>query len=61
MPYTDCPEEHIGEPGRSCGDILRKHPIAPSPIHQHSQTTEQQVDLECLLRWTGRHRVLPGL
>ena len=43
----DCPEQYIGESGRTFGDRFRVHLRAPSPIHQHSQSTGHPVDLEC--------------
>ena len=46
-PHVDCPEEYIWESGKTFGDSLRKHLRASSPIHQHSQTTGDTVDLEC--------------
>ena len=46
-PLVDCPEEYIGELGRTLRDRLREHLRAPYPIHQHSQTNGHQVDLEC--------------
>ena len=46
-PNWDFPEEYIGESGRTIGDRLKEYLRTPSPIHQHSQTTEQPVNLEC--------------
>ena len=45
--HTDCPEQYKGESGMTFGDRFREHLRAPSPIHQHSQSTGHQVDLEC--------------
>ena len=41
------PEQYIVESCRIFGSSFREHLRAPSPIHLHSQTTGQQVDLEC--------------
>ena len=34
--HTDCPEQYIGELGRTFGDKFREHLRAPSPIYQQS-------------------------
>ena len=44
--HTDCPEQYIGESGRTFGDRFKEHLRAPSPMHLHIQTTGHQVDLE---------------
>ena len=42
-PHINCPEEYIGESGRPLGDRVKEHLRAPSPIHQHSNTTGHPV------------------
>ena len=44
----DCSEQYIGKSGRTFGDRFREYlRTPPSPIQQHSQSTEHPVDLEC--------------
>ena len=43
----DCAELYIVASGRTFGDRFREHLKAPSPFHQHSQSTGHPVDLEC--------------
>ena len=45
--HTDCPEQYIGESGRTFGDRFKELLRAPSFIHQHSQSTGHSADLEC--------------
>ena len=46
-PHINCPKECIGESGRTFGDRLKEHLKAPSPIHQHSNSTGQPVSPDC--------------
>ena len=46
-PHINCPEEYFGETGRACGDSLKEHLRAPSPIHQHSSSTGHQISPGC--------------
>ena len=39
-PHINCPEAYIGESGRPLGDRVKEHLKAPSPMHQHSATTQ---------------------
>ena len=43
-PHINCPSAYIGESGRTLGDRVKEHFIAPSPIHLHSTTTGHPVD-----------------
>ena len=45
-PHINCPDAYIGESGRALGDRVKEHLKAPSPIHQHSTTTEHPLDPE---------------
>ena len=45
--HINCPEEYIGESGRTFGDRLKEHLRAPSPFHQHSNSTGHLVSPEC--------------
>ena len=45
--HMDCPEQYIGESGRTFGDRFREHLMVPLLIHQHSQSKGHHVDLEC--------------
>ena len=47
-PHMNCPEAYIGESGRALGDRVKEHLKGPSPIHQHSATTEHPLDPEQL-------------
>ena len=43
-PHVNCPEEHIGESGRTLGDRVKEHLRAPSPhppTKQHYRTSSQ--------------------
>ena len=40
------PEEYIGESSRTFGDRIKEHLRAPSPIHDHSQSTGHLVSPE---------------
>ena len=42
----ECDEEYIGETSRIFGERLGKHLKAPSPIHDHSNTTGHTTSLE---------------
>ena len=42
-PHINCPEEYIGESGRSFGDRIKEHLKAPSPINQHSNSTGHPI------------------
>ena len=44
---TNCPEQYIGESGRTLGDRVKEHLRVPSPIHQHSNTTGHPVSPDC--------------
>ena len=46
-PHINCPEEYIGESGRSFGDWLKEHLGGLSPIWQHSHSTEHPVSPDC--------------
>ena len=46
-PHINCPVEYIGESGRTIGDRVKEHLSAPSPIHQHSNTTGHPVSPDC--------------
>ena len=43
-PHINCPEEYIGESGRTFEDRLKEHLRAPSPIHHHNNSTEHPVN-----------------
>ena len=47
MPHIPCPEEYIGESGRTFGDRLMENLSAPSPIHHHSHSTGHLVSPKC--------------
>ena len=55
-PHLNCPEEYIGESGRTFGDRLKEHLRAPSLIHHHSNSTGHPVSLNVLPLLTGSHR-----
>ena len=42
----ECDEEYIGETSRTFGERFRKHLKAPSPIHDHSNTSGHTTTLE---------------
>ena len=46
-PQINCPEEHIGEFGRTFGYRLKEHLRALSPIHYHNNSTGHLVSPEC--------------
>ena len=46
-PHINCPEEYIGESGRTFGDRLKEHLRVPPPIHHHSSSTGHLVSPEC--------------
>ena len=52
-PQINCPEECIGESGRTFGDRFEEHLKAPSPIHQHTSTTGLPVSPDCFPLFTG--------
>ena len=41
----DCEEEYIGESGRTFTERFREHMKAPSPIHDHHNTTGHEASL----------------
>ena len=41
----DCEEEYIAESGRTFAERFREHMKAPSPIHDHHNTTGHEVSL----------------
>ena len=43
---VDCEEEYIGESGRTFAERFREHMRAPSPIHDHFNTTGHEVSLD---------------
>ena len=57
-PQINCPEEYIGESGRTFGDRFKEHLKAPSPIHQHTNTTGHPVIRDC---FSIIHRESQGL
>ena len=46
-PKINCPEAYIGESWRAFGDRIKEHLKAPSPIHQHSSSTDHPVSPDC--------------
>ena len=46
-PDINCPEEYIGESGRTFVVRLKEHLRTPSPIHHHSNSTGHSVSPEC--------------
>ena len=46
-PSINCPEQYIGESGRSPGQRCKEHLKGPSPIHLHTSTTGHPVNPEC--------------
>ena len=44
-PHINCPEEYIGESGRSLGERLKEHLRAPSHIHHHSDRAPGQPQM----------------
>ena len=56
-PHINCPEEHIGESGRTFGDRLKAHLRVPPFIHHHSHSTGHPVSPECFTivdgEWQG--------
>ena len=46
-PHINCPEQYIGESGRTLGDRLKEHLRVPSPIHQHKSTTGHPISPDC--------------
>ena len=47
FPHRDCLEAYTGESGRSFGDRLKEHLMAPFPIHHHSHIIGHSDNLEC--------------
>ena len=43
---VDCEEEYIGESGRTFAERFREHMRAPSPIHDHHNTTGHELFLD---------------
>ena len=43
---VDCEGEYIGESGRTFAERFREHMRAPSPIHDHHNTTDHDLSLE---------------
>ena len=43
---VDFEEEYIGESGRTFAERLREHMRAPSPIHDHYNTTGHELSLD---------------
>ena len=43
---VDYEDEYIGESGRTFAEIFREHMKAPSPIHDHFNTTGHEVSLD---------------
>ena len=43
----NCPEEYIGESGRTFGDRFKEHLRTPSPIYHHCNSTGHPVSPEC--------------
>ena len=43
---VDCEEEYIGESGRTFAERFREHMRAPSPIHDHHNTTGHELSLD---------------
>ena len=43
---VDCEEEYIGESGRMCAERFKEHMRAPSPIHDHHNTTGHELSLD---------------
>ena len=41
----ECGEDHIGETARPFGDRYKEHLKAPSPIHDHSNTSGHSITL----------------
>ena len=46
-PHINCPEEYIGESGRAFEDRIKESLKAPSPVHQHSNSTGHSVSPDC--------------
>ena len=42
-PHINFPEQYIGELGRTLGNKVKEHLKAPSPFHEHSNTTGHPV------------------
>ena len=45
MDRLECDEEYIGETGRTFREMFKEHLKAPSPIHDHSNTTDHTTTL----------------
>ena len=45
--HLNCPEEYIGESGRTFGDRFKEDLKAPLPIHQHISCTGHPVSQDC--------------
>ena len=45
--HINCPEEYIGESGRTFGDRLKENLRAPSPIYHHNNSTGHPISPEC--------------
>ena len=56
----ECDEEYIGEASRTFGERFREHLKAPSPIHDHSNTSGHTTTLDNFKVGAGRNRVSPG-
>ena len=56
--HIHCPEEYIGESGRTLGERVKEHLMAPSPIHQHCNTPGHPVSPGC---FTIVHREPQGI
>ena len=41
----DCEEEYTGEPGRTFAERYKDHMKAPSPIHDHLNTTGHDITI----------------
>ena len=46
-PHINCPEEYIGESGRTCGDRPQEHIRDACPINHHSKSKGHPVSPEC--------------
>ena len=47
--HINCPDEYIGESGRTLGDRLKELLRAASPIHHYSHTTGHPVSPGCFI------------
>ena len=56
----ECDEEYIGETARSFGESYKEHLKAPSPIHDHSNTSGHSITLNNFSIVGGKSKISLG-